>query len=68
MSAVGFGEEVESLKSILEKLDDGAIEALQQFIDCGDPALRDREKRIHRARRAVAKAITELSSPQSSQE
>lgn len=68
MSSVDFDDEVESLKSVLERLDDFAMDALQGFIDSGDSSLKDREKRIHRARRAVAKAISELSPPRGSQE
>ncbi len=55
-----FSIEVESLRQIMERLDDLAMEALQEYISSKDPLDREMEKRVHRARRAVAKAIGEL--------
>ncbi|MDA8080803.1 MAG: hypothetical protein M0Z96_04215 [Actinomycetota bacterium] len=55
-----FSKEVESLRQIMERLDDLAMEALREYISSKDPLDRELEKRVHRARRAVAKAIGEL--------
>lgn len=52
--------EVETLRQIMERLDDLAMEALGEYISSKDPLDREMEKRVHRARRAVAKAIGEL--------
>lgn len=62
MSNAQFSEETESLKSILERLDYCAIEALREFIENGDVIYKEREKSIHRARRALDRVIAELTS------
>jgi DNA replication initiation complex subunit (GINS family) len=55
-----FYEEVESLKQVLERLDDRAISALREYISSSDPGEKEMERKIHRARRAITKAIFEL--------
>lgn len=55
-----FSIEVETLRQIMERLDDLAMDVLQEYISSEDPLDREMEKRVHRARRAVAKAIGEL--------
>ncbi len=55
-----FSIEVEALRQVLERLDDLAMEVLQEYISGEDPLDREMEKRVHRARRAVSKAISEL--------
>lgn len=58
-----FEPEIESLKAVLDRLDDAAMSSLRSFIVEKDPSFRALEKRIHRARRAVARAISELETP-----
>lgn len=55
-----FEYEIESLKSVLDRLDDVAMVSLRSFIENKDPYFKNLEKRIHRARRAILKAISEL--------
>jgi hypothetical protein len=55
-----FSEEVENLKQILERLDDRAISALREYISSSDTREKEMERKIHRARRAITKAIFEL--------
>lgn len=65
MFTVDLSEELANLRKVLERLDDVAMEALSEFIASRDPGDREAEKRIHRARRALAKAIAELDSTSS---
>lgn len=60
MYQTDFSSEVESLKQVLERLDDSAMSALRGYISSNDPGDKEMEKRIHRARRAITKAILEL--------
>ena len=55
-----FSEEVENLKQVLERLDDRAISSLREYISSSDPEEKEMEKKIHRARRAIARAIFAL--------
>lgn len=56
-----FEEEIESLQRVLERLDEIALDTLRELIHEGDSGLKEFEKRVHRARRALSRAITELS-------
>lgn len=58
---IDFEAEIESIQQVLERLDEVAIDTLREFLNEGDPNLKDLEKKIHRARRALSKAINELS-------
>ncbi|TAN20415.1 MAG: hypothetical protein EPN30_10265 [Actinomycetota bacterium] len=55
-----FSPEVEALKGVLERLDYLAMDALREFMASNDQRDKDTEKRIHKARRAIIKAISEL--------
>lgn len=55
-----FESEIESLKLVLNRLDDAAMASLRSFIEEKDPSFRSLEKRIHRARRGLIRAIGEL--------
>lgn len=55
-----FESEIESLKAVLDRLDEAAMSSLRSFIETKEPSFRTLEKRIHRARRAVARAVSEL--------
>ncbi len=55
-----FITQVESLKTVLDQLDELAMSALREYMSSGDAKDREMEKRIHRARRAIVKAIAEL--------
>lgn len=58
-----FSSELEVLRGVLERLDDMAMDQLREFMSSQNPKDREMEKRIHRARRAIMKAIGELDSP-----
>jgi hypothetical protein len=55
-----FETEIESLNVVLDRLDEAAMSSLRRFIETKDPSFRTLEKRIHRARRSVARAVSEL--------
>ncbi len=60
MSVNDFSGETEVLRGVLERLDDMAMDALREFISSENSQHKEIEKRIHRARRAIMKAIGEL--------
>ncbi len=62
MATPDFSSEIGQLKSVLDELEDRAMHALQDFMASGNDMERQLEKRVHRARHAIAKAIKELDS------
>lgn len=58
--AWNFETEIDSMRQILEVLDDSAIKALRGFMESGTEDLKIAEKRIHKVRRALMRAIAEL--------
>ncbi len=60
VSVNDFSSEAEVLRGVLERLDDMAMDALREFMSTENHEHKEIEKRIHRARRAIMKAIGEL--------
>ena len=63
VSTNNFSSELDALRDVLERLDYMAMDKLREFMASQDPKDREMEKRIHRARRAIMKAIGVLDSP-----
>lgn len=55
-----FDTEIDGMKQILDVLDDAAIKALRSYMESGTADLKIAEKRIHKVRRAITRAIAEL--------